>query len=200
MVTISWWPTLSYQSLTCGGRAVQRSEGALWGSTASAKTHRGSKAGEDTWVSSPELTLSLSGCPALIRCIRSRLCQCLSAHFLFSCCVNTVNNVLEFCACARIVYCVTTCGKDKVYWMEPNAILTEMNWSETRKATCAVKTIVSVIIFSQIFSGHWHVEINHAVARRLTLKWKYGLQEEQLRRKSQSEALNKVHEMKGKVF
>lgn len=44
--------------------------------------------------SSPELPLSLQGCPALITYIRSRLCQCLSAHFLFSCCVNAVNNVL----------------------------------------------------------------------------------------------------------
>lgn len=70
------------------------------------------------------------------------------------------------------------------------------------KTVCSVEMILSLIKFAQIFNGHWHVEINHAVARgnprQFTLKGKYGLQKKTLRRQgtvAQTEALKKDHEM-----
>lgn len=79
-----------------------------------------------------------------------------------------------------------------------------MNWSEALKATCSFENnTVHNNVPSYI---QWALTCRNQSCRcekdrrQFTLKWKYGLQEERLRRKSQSEALKKVHEMRRKTL
>lgn len=124
----------------------------------------------------------------------------MKSVFVIMCLCSFLSSVLKS-MCLFLSLKSSPAGMNKVYWMELNAvglnvISTEVNWSETLKATCS--EINSVLCWNDSVSNNVRSDIQWALTcrnqsccckrnrRQFTLKGKYGLQKKALRRRKSS--------------